>query len=77
MPVCSARPAETPPSMRSVPLRRSGDRPACGCSAGGRAADEGAENGAVVMTRSLSRADLHTIGKHPDPTLVLALTCWG
>jgi hypothetical protein len=55
MPVCSARPPETPPSMRSVPLRRSGGRAGWGCAAGGRS--DGAEKGADVMPRSLSAGD--------------------
>ena len=65
MPLYSARPPQTPPSIFSVPLRRS-----CGRTVGWSA--DGLENGADVMSESLLAAGPAPIGEDPDPSLVPA-----
>src|SRR4051812_18213257 len=65
IPLYSARPPQTPPSIFSVPLRRS-----CGRTGGWSAG--GPENGADVMPEACSPRRPAPIGEDPDPTLVLA-----
>src|SRR4051812_6134261 len=68
MPLYSARPPQTPPSIESVPLRRSWGRgrgPGVGSVVGGG-------NGvAEVMRQACSVAPSRDIREGPDPSLVL------
>ena len=59
MPLYSASPPQTPPAIRSVPLRRNAGR------AGGVLG-----SGVEVMARGCRAAGPGTIGEHPDPSPV-------
>src|SRR5688572_1456632 len=75
MPVYSAKPPETPPIMRSVPLRLSWGRAGAPAGGGwdpdGGTSDGGAGgSGADVMPRACRAAAAVPIGEDPDPPLV-------
>src|SRR3954447_19648960 len=63
IPLYSARPPQTPPSIFSVPLRRS-----CGRTVGW--SGEGVENGADVMPEACSAPGAALTREVPDPSLV-------
>src|SRR4051794_14921198 len=70
MPVYSASPPLTPPSIVSVPLRRSWGR---GRGPGDCSVDGGGKGVAEVMRQACSPRPRPTIGEAPDPSLVLAV----
>src|SRR5918999_1401689 len=77
MPLYSAKPPLTPPSILSVPLRRSGGRAGepgsgGGCSQVGGSTDGGTGGGADVMGEACRARALRTIGEHPEPSLKYA-----
>src|SRR4051812_21171313 len=67
MPLYSASPPQTPPSIDSVPLRRSWGRDG---GAGGCSVEGGGSGVAEVMRQACSTRPRRTIGEAPDPSLI-------